>query len=126
MRFFEEGTTADTSPRRQEPSPAGQVGSGIHLPAELPSHAWKPCSSTAFLTLASSLGSRNFCNTHTHTHTADTVVLWEEAEHHLEEHHKTTIYSSSPLLPCEGRWKPPLWPGHSSQAHQARPGTIRH
>lgn len=110
--------------RRQDPSPEGQVGSGIHLPVGLPSHAWKPCSSTVFLTLASSLGSRNICSTHTHSgHCSAQEGGWASPW-------RTPQKQCLPLLTFAalGREVEAALPGsgHSSQARQARPGTIKH
>lgn len=57
----DQGTTADTSRKA-----AAHRRNRIWDPyaCETCSHAWKPCSSTAFLTLASYLGFRSFCSTH--------------------------------------------------------------
>lgn len=118
--FSGRGTLPILPQGRWDPNPAGQVGSGIHLPARLPSHAWKPCSSTAFLALASSLGSRNFCSTHTHSrHCSAQERDWASPWRPPQNQHLELLTLAA--LPREV--EADLW-GQATQAKHARPGLV--
>lgn len=105
---------------RQDPSPAGQVGSGIHLPAGLPSRAWKPCSSTALLTLASSLWSRNFCSTHTRSRHRSAQEGGRASPCRTPQNQRLQLLALAAL----GREVEAVLRGQATQAKHARPGLV--
>lgn len=104
---------------RQEPSPAGQVGSGIHLPEGLPSREQEPCSSTAFLTLASSLGSRNSCRAHTRSRHCSPQHGGQAWPCRTPQNQRLQLLA---LPALQREVDAPAGPGHSSRA--ARPGLL--
>lgn len=106
-----QGTTADTS-RKTVDHRRNRIWDPYACGTY--SHSWKPCSSTAFLTLALYLGFRRFCSTHMDN--GNFAWLREDAGQHSGEH-QTNTYSS---LQDKGSWEQP----HSRPARTIKLRTV--
>lgn len=106
---------------RQDLCRAGKTGPGIHPPTGLPSCTWKPYSSTAFLTLASSLGSRNFCSTHTCSRHCSAQEGQASPRRTPQKQHLQLLTFTA----LQGEVEASLW-GQTTPAKHARADTIQH